>query len=84
MASNQIIKAALKKSAAELMERNLTASESQKLEEIYEGLDGSIRERANQTLGKITGLSPKEIRENRASEDNADRAIRDLESLLDD
>ncbi|OYP38890.1 hypothetical protein CGZ80_01335 [Rhodopirellula sp. MGV] len=76
------IKQKLIAAAEELLDRKLTQAEADELYRRFENAFGSKIERATQTLGLTTNMTPAQIRAKRASDDNCDRVIGDLENVL--
>lgn len=82
MATNDQIKKALVKAAEKVSDKGLTTREADDLFELFGRETGSPIDRATRAIGRATNKTPKELGDKRASDDDADRAFRDLEDLL--
>lgn len=80
--SDNEIKQALAKAAESLTKRTVTDDQKDRLLRSFKTRQGTIPDKITATLGEFTGLTPTQIHTKRASDDNADRAIRDLENVL--
>ena len=78
---NDLIRA-LQRAAEGLLARSITASERNKLVEIFNGTSGTNRERALAALSRFAGISQRGIVERTAASDNTDRLVDELASAI--
>jgi hypothetical protein len=76
--SDFYIKQALAKTARSLTGKVLTEGESQELLKSYRAKAGTMQDRITRSLAEQLNLTPEQINQKRAADDNTDRIFRDL------
>jgi hypothetical protein len=82
--SDKQVEQAITKAAEALLSRPLLPHEVADLVRRMQRADGTFRQRANEALRGLTGLTDAQIKIRAATSDNTDRVITDMQNVLDE